>query len=111
MPVIKPFCDDLNFMPVSSGVPSFVRRVTGVSPGLKIEHGQSKRVVCFVTGIRAGGGACFITLKPNLFTMLLCEIINEKRGSVRKKITLRLLAEADKVVRMTLHFWFYNNIG
>jgi hypothetical protein len=36
-------------------------------------------------------------------TMLLCEIIKEKSGSARKKATLRLLAEVDKVVNMVLY--------
>src|SRR5687767_2151656 len=80
-------------MPTSMGVPSLVRRVTGVSPGLNIVHGQS------TTGLLASAG---------FDTILLCEIINEKSGSAKINAILRLLAEVDKVVNMTLLLSFYN---
>jgi hypothetical protein len=43
--------------------------------------------------------------------MLLCEIIKEKSGSERKKATLRLLAEADKVLNMVFTFNVLNKVG
>jgi hypothetical protein len=76
------------------GVPSLVRRVTGVSPGMKIVHGQS------TTGLLAS---------VRFDTILLCEIIKEKSGSEKIKAILRLLAEVDKVVNMDATFFcFYN---
>ena len=102
-------------------MPSFVRGVTGTAPTVNKLQGHAKRAclaaVAIALGATTGGAAwrlLFIAWAANLFfgTMELCDRIKEKSGSANKYTTVRLLAEADKVVNMKRYLSLnYNRIA